>query len=206
VGGAVGVNTQRIQEGQELGSFYGPVWLGVSEDGVDVFKNQNPLGEVDKSDWEKIGNANPDAMIGWSNSFNYKSWDLSFAMRAGIGGDILNSYRLYYEAWNVIGLKNIVHTQYENPEFIGNITYSSKYIEDATFLKLDNITLSHNFKINSEFISSINVFGSAQNVFTITDYKGIDPEVNLGGIEPGIDGLSYYPRTTTISFGLNVKF
>lgn len=206
VGGAVTVNTQRIQEGQELGSFYGPVWLGVSEDGVDVFKNQNPLGEVDKSDWEKIGNANPDAIIGWSNSMSYKNWDLNFAMRAGIGGDVLNSYRLYYESWNVIGLKNVVHSQYENPEFIGNITYSSKYIEDATFLKLDNITLSHNFNIDSKIISGLSIFGSAQNVFTITEYKGIDPEVNLGGIEPGIDALSYYPRTTSISFGLNAKF
>jgi TonB-linked SusC/RagA family outer membrane protein len=206
VGGAVTVFTQRIEEGQELGSFYGPVWLGVSEDGVDVFKNQNPLGEVDRNNWEKIGNANPDAIIGWSNSLNYKSWNLSFAMRAGIGGDVLNSYRLYYESWNIIGLRNIVHTQLENPKFIGNITYSSKYIEDASFLKLDNITLSHTFKINSKLISSLSVFGSAQNVLTITNYKGIDPEVNLGGIEPGIDGLSYYPRTTNLAFGMNVKF
>lgn len=206
LGGAVTVNTQRIEEGKELGSFYGPVWLGVSEDGVDIFKNQNPLGIVDKSDWEKIGNANPDAIIGWSNSMSYKNWDLSFAMRAGIGGDVLNAYRLYYESWNIIGLKNVVHTQYENPNFQGNIAYSSKYIEDASFLKLDNITLSHNFKIKSDLISSLSLFGSAQNVFTITKYQGIDPEVNLGGIEPGIDALSYYPRTTSISFGLNVKF
>ncbi|MBJ7881954.1 SusC/RagA family TonB-linked outer membrane protein [Gelidibacter salicanalis] len=206
VGGAVTVFTQRIEEGQELGSFYGPVWLGVSEDGVDVFKNQNPLGVVDKSDWEKIGNANPDAIIGWSNNLSYKNWNLSFAMRAGIGGDVLNAYRLYYESWNGIGLRNVVHTQYENPEFTGNITYSSKYIEDASFLKLDNITLSHDFKINSKYISGLSVFGSAQNVFTITKYNGIDPEVNLGGIEPGIDALSYYPRTTSIAFGLNVKF
>ena len=206
LGGSVTVNTQRIEEGQELGTFYGPVWLGVSEDGVDVFKNQNPLGEVDKSDWEKIGNANPDAILGWSNALDYKNWSLSFAMRAGIGGDVLNAYRLYYESWSIIGLRNIVRTQYENPEFIGNITYSSKYIENASFLKMDNITLSHKFNIKSSLISSLSVFGSAQNVFTITKYQGIDPEVNLGGIEPGIDALSYYPRTTTIAFGVNVKF
>lgn len=206
LGGTVGVMTQRIEEGEELGTFYGPVWLGVNEEGFDVFKNQNPLGVVDKSDWEKIGNANPDAILGWSNSMNYKNWNLSFAMRAGLGGDVLNSYRLYDESWQTLGLKNVAHTQYENPEFIGNITYSSKYIEDASFLKLDNVTIGHNFKIKSEYISSLNIFASAQNLFTITNYKGIDPEVNLGGIEPGIDGLSYYPRTTSISLGLNVKF
>ena len=206
LGGTVGVMTQRIEEGKELGTFYGPVWLGVNEDGFDVFKNQNPLGVVDKSDWEKIGNANPDAIIGWSNAMKYKKWNLSFAMRAGLGGDVLNSYRLYDESWQTLGLKNVVSTQYKNPEFIGNITYSSKYIEDASFLKLDNVTIGHDFKINSQYISSLNVFASAQNLFTITNYKGIDPEVNLGGIEPGIDGLSYYPRTTAISLGLNVKF
>jgi TonB-linked SusC/RagA family outer membrane protein len=205
VGGTVGVWTQRIQEGQELGTFYGPVWLGV-KDGYDVFKNQNPIGEVDKSKWENLGSANPDAIIGWSNDFTYKNWNLGFALRAGIGGKVLNTYRLYHESWNNIGLRNIVHTQIENPEFSGNITYSSKYIEDASFLKLDNVTLNYNFKIKSKFISGLNAFGSAQNVFWITKYKGIDPEVNQGGLEPGIDGLSYYPRTTSLSVGIKAMF
>ncbi len=205
VGGTVGVWTQRIQEGEELGTFYGPVWLGV-KDGYDVFKNQNPIGEVDKSKWENLGSANPDAIIGWSNDFTYKNWNLGFALRAGIGGKVLNTYRLNYESWNNIGLRNIVHTQLENPEFIGNITYSSKYLEDASFLKLDNITLNYNFNIKSKYISGLNAFGAAQNVFWITKYKGIDPEVNQGGLAPGIDGLSYYPRTTSLSVGLKVIF
>jgi hypothetical protein len=205
VGGTVGVWTQRIQEGQQLGTFYGPVWLGV-KDGYDVFKNQNPVGEVDKSKWENLGTANPDAILGWSNDFIYKNWNLGFALRAGIGGKVLNTYRLYYESWNNIGLRNIVHTQLENPEFIGNITYSSKYLEDASFLKLDNITVNYNFNIESKYISGLNVFGAAQNIFWITKYKGIDPEVNQSGLEPGIDGLSYYPRTTSLSIGLKAIF
>lgn len=206
IGGTIGVWSQRIQEGQEIGTFYGPVWLGVSADGHDTFKNQNPIGEVDKSKWEKIGNANPLAILGWSNSFSYKNWSLNTTLRAGIGGKILNSYRLYYESWNSIGLRNIVHSQFENPEFITNVTYSSKYVEDATFLKLDNITLGYNFNIKSKYVSSLNAFCSAQNVFWITGYKGIDPEVNRSGLEPGIDGLSYYPRTTSISVGFNASF
>ncbi|WKZ60936.1 MAG: SusC/RagA family TonB-linked outer membrane protein [Cyclobacteriaceae bacterium] len=206
IGGTIGVWSQRIQEGQEIGTFYGPVWLGVSEDGYDTFKNQNPVGEVDKSKWENIGTANPLAIIGWSNSLSYKNWNLSVNFRAGIGGKVLNSYRLYYESWNSIGLRNIVHSQLENPEFIGNITYSSKYLEDASFLKLDNVTLNYNFNIRNEYISNLSAFCSAQNVFWITGYKGIDPEVNLSGLEPGIDRLSYYPRTTSISIGLNASF
>jgi hypothetical protein len=206
IGGAIGVWTQRIQEGEEVGTFYGPVWLGVSEEGYDEFKNQNPIGEVDKSDWENIGTASPIAMLGWSNTMIFKNFEFSFNFRAGIGGKVLNSYRLYYESWKSIGLRNIVHSQYENPEFIGDITYSSKYVEDATFLKLDNLTLNYNFNIRSGYISKLSAFVSAQNVFWITGYQGIDPEVNLSGLEPGIDGLSYYPRTTSLTLGVNASF
>ncbi len=206
IGGAIGVWTQRIQEGEEIGTFYGPVWLGVDEEGYDEFKNQNPIGEVDKSDWEKIGTASPIAMLGWSNTLTFKNFDFSFNFRAGIGGNVLNTYRLYYESWKSIGLRNIVHTQYENPEFIGDITYSSKYVEDATFLKLDNLTLNYNFNIKSGYISKLSAFVSAQNVLWIAGYQGIDPEVNLSGLEPGIDRLSYYPRTTSITLGVNASF
>lgn len=198
--------TQRIQEGEALGTFYGPVWLGVDENGNDVFKNQNPIGQVSEDKWEDIGNANPFAILGWSNDFTYKNWSLNINFRAGIGGKVLNLYRLYYESWQRMGLTNIVHSQYENPEFTGPIVYSSKYVEDATFLKLDNVTLSYNFNIASKYISRLNVFGSAQNVFWITGYKGIDPEVNLSGLEPGIDRTSYYPRTTSITLGVNATF
>ncbi|MDQ3015405.1 MAG: SusC/RagA family TonB-linked outer membrane protein [Bacteroidota bacterium] len=206
IGGTIGVWAQRIQEGEEVGTFYGPVWLGVSEDGYDQFKNQNPIGEVDKSDWEKIGTASPVAMLGWSNMLTFKNLDFSFNFRAGIGGKVLNSYRLYYESWKNIGLRNIVHSQYENPEFIGDITYSSKYVEDATFVKLDNITLNYNFNIRSGYISKLSTYVSAQNVLWIAGYQGIDPEVNLSGLEPGIDRLSYYPRTTSLTLGINATF
>lgn len=206
IGETIGVWSQKIQEGEELGSFYGPVWLGVDASGRDSFKNQNTAGVVEKSKWEKIGVSNPSAIIGWSNNLNYNNWNLTFAFRSGIGGKVLNSYRLYSESWNTIGLRNIVHTQLENPEFKGNIAYSSKYLEDASFLKLDNVTLQYNFNLQSKHISRLSVSGSAQNVFWLTSYKGIDPEVNLSGLEPGIDRLSYYPRTTSLTVGINATF
>ncbi|HMV90703.1 MAG TPA: SusC/RagA family TonB-linked outer membrane protein, partial [Cyclobacteriaceae bacterium] len=146
------------------------------------------------------------ATVGWSNDFSYKNWTLNINFRAGIGGKVLNLYRLYYESWQRMGLTNIVHTQYENPEFTGGIVYSSKYVEDATFLKLDNLTLGYNINLASKYISRLSVFGSAQNVFWITGYKGIDPEVSLSGLTPGIDRPSYYPRTTSITVGVNAAF
>ncbi len=205
LGGAFPLNSQRLEEGKSIGTFYGPVWLGLDETGHDKFKNQDPVGRVSPDKWEAIGNANPKFMLGWSNTFTHKNWDLNFALRSQIGGKVLNMYRLYYENWQSLG-RNIVHTQIETPEFIGNGQYSSKYIEDATFLKLDNISLGYNFPQVSKYISSLRLYATAQNVFCLTSYKGMDPEVSLSGLAPGIEYLYYYPNTTAITLGLNVSF
>ena len=204
--GAINVYTQRIEEGKSLGTFYGPVWLGVDEYGNDRFKNANPVGEVDEKNWEAIGSAYPDVMLGWSNTVTYKNWSLGFVFRSNIGGKVLNQYRLYYENWPSIGLKNVVKSQLDNPNFTSDTKYSSKYIEDATFLKLDNVTLRYTFIMQSKYVSGLSTFCSAQNVFWLTGYKGLDPEVNLGGLSPGIESLSYYPRSTSITLGVNATF
>ncbi len=205
LGGSFPLNCQKLTEGQPIGTFYGPVWLGVDETGHDKFKNQNPVGQVSPDKWEPIGNANPKFIVGWSNTFSYTDWDLNLSLRSQIGGKALNMYRLYYENWQSIG-QNIVSTQLQNPEFIGNGQYSSKYVEDATYLKLDNLSLGYNFKHVSKYISKLRVSATAQNLVCLTKYKGLDPEVSLGGLTPGIESLSYYPRTTVISFGVNVTF
>jgi TonB-linked SusC/RagA family outer membrane protein len=205
LGGSFPLNCQLLEEGKPLGTFYGPVWLGIDGYGHDVFKNQNKVGQVSTEDWEPIGNANPKFMLGWSNSFTYSNWDLNFSLRSQIGGKVLNMYRLYYENWQSIG-QNIVYTQLEHPEFIGTGQYSSKYVEDASFLKLDNIALGYNFKLINKYISRLRLSASVQNVFCITGYKGLDPEVNMSGLSPGIEYLSYYPKTTVLSFGINASF
>ncbi|MFZ4547173.1 MAG: SusC/RagA family TonB-linked outer membrane protein [Bacteroidales bacterium] len=205
LGGAFPLYAMRVEEGKALGTFYGPVWLGLDENGYDKFKNANPIGKVNPEDWEPIGNANPFCMLGFSNTLNYKQWDMNFSIRANIGGKVLNMYRLYYENWKSIG-RNIVHTQLETPEFVGNGQYSSKYVENATFVKLDNISIGYNFPVKIKYISKLKAVLTAQDVFTITGYKGLDPEVNLSGLEPGIEYLYYYPRTTMITLGVNVTF
>lgn len=206
IGDAIGINCQKLRVGESLGTFYGPVWIGLDELGHDLFKNANPVGQVNAEDWEVIGNAYPDFALGWSNALTYGNFELSFSLRASIGGEVLNTYRLYYENWGTIGLNNVTLSQYENPEFSGNARYSSKYVEDATFVKLDNVTLGYNLKINHGYISKSRIFFTAQDVFCLTGYKGLDPEVNLGGLTPGIEHLSYYPRTTVLTLGVNVSF
>jgi TonB-linked SusC/RagA family outer membrane protein len=205
LGGAFPLNALRIEEGKPLGTFYGPVWLGLDENGYDLFKNANPVGKVYPKDWEPIGNAYPFCTLGWSNMVTWRNWDFNFAFRSSIGGQVLNMYRLYYENWQSLG-RNIVHTQLENPEFNGIGQYSSKYVESATFLKLDNLSIGYNLPVHLPYISRIRLNLTAQDIFTLSGYKGLDPEVNLSGLQPGIEYLYYYPRTTTVTFGVNVIF
>ncbi len=206
IGGAIPLNSQRIEEGESLGNFFGPVWIDLDENGLDHFKNANPIGKVNPEDWEVMGNANPFCVIGWSNSIIWNDWDFGMSMRSNIGGKVLNLYRLYYENWQNIGTKNIVLTQLENPEFKGNAIYSSKYVENATFLKLDNLSIGYNVKARIKYVKSFRLSLMAQDVFCLTGYQGLDPEVNLSGLTPGIERLSYYPRTTSVTFGLNLIF
>jgi hypothetical protein len=206
---------ERLYEGKSIGTFYGPEWLGIDAKGQDIFRNDTAIAVENKTDTTTfyndahigpIGNALPFCILGWSNMITYKNWDLNFSLRAQIGGEVLNTYRLYYENWEVLGKKNIGHTQLDNPEFTGKAQYSSKYIEKSTYLKLDNISLGYNVPVHLKYISKLRVNFTAQNVFTITGYKGLDPEVSLSGLEPGIDPLSYYPRSTSVTLGVNVIF
>jgi TonB-linked SusC/RagA family outer membrane protein len=199
--------TQRLIEGKSLGTFYAPIWLGTDTDGTDVLLGQNADGSVPEDQWAKIGCAYPDATLSWSNTLKYKNFDLNFSLRASIGGKILNNYAMEYENLSNVGLRNISSNWLSQSNFTSTqYKYSSKYIEDASYLKLDNISLGYNWNINSMLLKRIRLTLTAQNVFCITGYSGVDPEVALSGLTPGIESLSYYPRTTEFTFGVNVAF
>ena len=83
---------------------------------------------------------------------------------------------------------------------------STRYLEKGDYLRLDNITLSYDFKIKNPLINSIGIYTTINNAFVITKYRGCDPEVNLGGITPGIDDDNYYPKTRSFIFGVNIDF
>ena len=201
----VGNYVQRLTEGESLGSFYAPVWEGLNEDGTDKLKGEFH-GKVSKNKWERVGSAYPDLTLGWSNTVSYKHISLSATLRASLGGKVFNAYRANYESLQLIGLRNILGSWLDNPEFKGEIRYSSKYIEDASFLKLDNVSLSYDIFFKNKYLHSIKVYASAQNLFCLTKYTGVDPEVSLTGLTPGIESTSYYPRTRIFSLGATLNF
>ncbi len=197
----LGVYSQRLMEGESLGSFYGPIYQGVDE------KTGNAIVSTDdENEWVRLGSAYPDFSLGWSNSLRWGNLSLSATFRASIGGKVLNQMRGVYENITNMGLQNIQESWLYDQSYTGGVVYSSKYLEDATYLKLDNISLTYNIPLNTNFIKGLRVYATAQNVFILTGYTGVDPEVSLTGLAPGIAPLSYYPRTRTFTLGASITF
>ena len=161
---------------------------------------------MDEEYWSNLGSAYPDVNLGWSNTLRYGNFSLSATLRAAIGGKVYNTYRACYENISRIGLRNIIDTWLDDTSFTGKPQHSSKYLEDATYLKLDNLSISYDFTFKNPYLKGGRVFLSGQNLLCITGYKGVDPEVSLGGLSPGIESTSYYPRTRSFTFGVNLNF
>ena len=204
----IGQYTQRLIEGKSLGTFYAPVWGGVDKSGEDIIVGANALlGTTPEKDWKEIGSAYPDLTFGWSNSFRIKNFGVSATFRGQLGGKIFNTYRALYENTSNLGQTNILASWLDDTSFKGKeVKYSDKYIEDASFLKLDNISVSYDFGFDNKYVKKLRLYLTAQNIFCLTGYKGVDPEVSLSGIAPGIEGTSYYPRTRSFTFGATVTF
>jgi len=156
--------------------------------------------------WSNIGSAYPAVTLGWSNTLRYGAWTFGMTLRGAIGGKVFNSYRANYESLHQIGLRNILASWLDNTAYTGEIRYSSKYIEDASYLKLDNLSVSYDLPFHNKYVHAARIYLTGQNLYCLTGYKGVDPEVSLSGLTPGIESTSYYPRTMTFSLGANITF
>ncbi len=217
--GIVGVSTQRMLPNEKIGTFYGFEYAGVSDGKWLIRGNDGELhflDDVSQSDEHKkvLGNALPDFELGWSNNFTYKNWDLSMAFRAVVGHDIYNATRQVFGNPDYITQRNVLSEAFELDGRVGGAYQTlSYYIEDGSFLRLDNVNLGYTLPENTiPGVSKLRVYASVNNVFTLTNYSGIDPEVNFSGgnrdngeIFFGIDQYNIYPKTRTITLGLNVE-
>jgi len=205
----------RAEEGEPIGILYGPKYLGVDANGKYLYSDGKG-GAVGYNSAAKqiIGNGLPKFEFGITNAFKYKNFDFNFFMRASIGHQLINTYRAFYENPIVASSYNVVNTKYFNPNVTDNANYSSYDVEKASFLKLDNATLGYTFNIRKSskkgMLSSLRAYISGQNLFTITGYTGVDPEVRYtdGGnvLAPGIDRRETWVYTRSFTFGLNMGF
>lgn len=188
------------------------------------YKNMNPEEDnvINDKDKVAIGNGQPKHTGGFTNNFTYKNFDLSIFLQWSYGNDILNANRLVFE--NPASKPNAnMFASYadrwtvDNPtsnmpraRAIGSNEYSSLYVEDGSFLKLKNISLGYNLPqsvLKRIKISNARIYVSADNIATLTNYSGADPEVSTRNsvLTPGFD-WSAYPRAFTASLGVNVTF
>ena len=203
--------TQILKPGVALGTFYLPEYAGLSDDGKFLFYTAAGGVTRDATLAERriVGNAQPDFTLGWVNNFEIgKGFDASLAFRAVVGFDILNVTRMVFSNPADLPTLNVLEEALD--EFSKGLSsppvVSSYYLEDGTFLKLDNASIGYNFGINSKYLKSLRVFVSGTNLMTLTGYKGLDPELSYGGIEFGRDQYDVYPKTKTFSLGLNANF
>ncbi len=199
--------THIVEEGKEVGTFYGWLCTGIDENGQyiydDMVDGKEGLSDEDRT---YIGNAQPDFTYGWSNIVTWKNWDLNLFFRGVYGNDLLNFSKMSYATTQWLPGANVL---YEGTT-IGLKTspvYNSYYIEKGSFLRLDNASLGYSFDVSKlKGISKLRLYCTAQNLFVITKYTGLDPEVEMAGLDPGVEGREYYPKSRTFSLGVNISF
>ena len=199
--------THIVEEGKEVGTFYGWLCYGLDENGMYIFDDMID-GEpgLTNDDRTYIGSAQPKLTYGLSNIITWKNWELNFFFRGVYGNDLLNFSKMSYATTQWLPGANVLHDALtiglaDNPK------YSSFYIEKGSFLRLDNASLGYSFDVSRwNYLQKLRVYVTGQNLFTITNYTGLDPEVNMSGLDPGVEGREYYPKSRTISLGINISF
>jgi iron complex outermembrane receptor protein len=199
--------THIVEEGREVGTFYGWRSYGLDENGMYIMDDMVDGKEgLTNDDRTYIGSAQPDLTYGFSNTITYKNWELNFFFRGVYGNDLLNFSKMSYATTQWLPGANVLNDALtiglnDNPK------YSSYYIEDGSYLRLDNASLGYTFDVSGmRDIEKLRVYVTGQNLFTITNYTGLDPEVDMSGLDPGVEGREYYPKSRTISVGVNVSF
>ncbi len=204
IGGGTGTTIQVHSEGFMPNAFY--VYKQVyNQMGMPVegqYVDLNDDGIINSEDLYRYKSPAPDVLLGFSSKMDYKNWDLGFSLRASIGNYVYNNVASQYGNLQGIGLNNYlqnVHYSYFDTQFKTSQYQSDYYVENASFLRMDNINLGYNFP---NFINDtrLRVFGSLQNAFIITNYTGLDPEV-FNGIDNNL-----YQRPRVYSLGLNFQF
>lgn len=211
--GIMNTNTQILIEGQSVGAFYGYEFYGI-KDGNWYFRT--PAGGfVDSSTAAEayrqvIGNAQPLFTFGWNNTIRYKNFDATIFLRGVYGNDVLNLTRWAYGPRPTQADNLFMHDVKKN----GDVVYTNKalfsdyYLEDGSYVKLDNVTLGYTFDCrNHKTVNNLRVYVTGQNLLTLTKYSGQDPEVNTTSVwDAGIDYCDFYPTVATVLIGINLSF
>lgn len=204
----------RLQDGVEIGSFYGYKYAGVDENGnILIWKNAQPGTEAilstagTSTDKAYLGHGSPHYELTWNNNLRYKSFDLTLYFRGRFDYKILNLYQMYYGLVAEPGVNLLTDAYERNGEIKSGKVITDYFLEKGDFLKLDNLTLGWTPKVQSKYFTQVRLYGTIRNVFTLTKFTGLDPTtVDIAGLDPGIGTLNVYPITRNFSLGAQISF
>ena len=235
IGGiASNADVQRIMEGEPLGTFWTYRHAGYDTNGNSVFyvgdleKHKDGEGKIQPDTYQdadgnwvtsnpgyddkaNCGNAQPKLVYGWSNTLNYKNWSLTAFFQGVLGNKILNATKAHYSfQGHLAGGKNVLAEMVNDKKWQADANAhipGDNYIENGSYLRLSTLTLGYTFKELGGWAQSMQLYATCNNLLTITGYSGIDPEVNLGGLDPGIDYReTFYPHTRSFIIGAKINF
>lgn len=214
--GQTGATINGYRNNQPIGNFYVREFLGIDENGFNIFTDTNNDGQIDDSDRISSGSALPDVMYAFYTNFRYRNFNLALNFNGVAGNKIYNHTRM--SLFNMTQISNSLNTTNQAIEYLhedpsNSNTVSTRYLESGSFLRLNNATLAYNFNPAAvglgDWINNLRLSVTGQNLFVITDYSGYDPELNTGNSGDsksyGIDYFTY-PKPRTVVFGLNVSF
>ena len=220
LGEPITLSTQRMAVGKPLGQWYGMKAVGISENGLWMIQNKE-TGEAeeftdnmltDDKYHQYLGNAIPKFNVGWSNTLRYKNFDLSMQFTGQFGFKILNEARAYYEnnAVTYNRLKSAAEKKFGTAvlSVAQKQTFVDYYLEKGNFLKLSNLTFGYTVPLKeNHYVKNLYLYLSGDNLFTITGYSGLDPELtNSNPQYSGIDSRDKYPTIRTFTLGAKVTF
>ncbi len=217
--GQSGVQAQRLTEGHPIGAYYGPKYMGPNDNGLETYATEDGGTTTDPTEAENqfIGNPIPNVSYGLNLNFRYQAFDASAFFRGEQGKQLFNNTALEFQYESKLGTSNILRPAL-NDQISADQTpvYSSRWIQNASFLRFDNLTLGYTLPNASQYgFRRIRIFATGQNLFVITPYDGYDPEVNTNVTGRGLGfrslarptrGVDYtsYPRPRTFTLGVQI--
>lgn len=203
----------RLYPGEDIGQFFIWRFAGFTDDGYwmlyDEDGNAFDVREQSKTVGDKsfVGQAIPKLRLSWSNQFTYKNWDASVYMRSWIGHDVFNMINMYYSLPNVEGQNVLADAYDKHKDIVGEKELSDYWLEKGTFLKLDALSIGYTFKEDViKPFRNLRVYATGRDLFVFTNYTGLDPEVNINGLDPGFEERNVYPKTRTFMLGFQFNF
>jgi iron complex outermembrane receptor protein len=214
--GLIGKQCILVEEGSPIGQIVAPIYMYTDTSGIMWYRGAegDSTKSPTKSDYVVVGNGLPDFQLGWGNTFNYKGFYLTFFLRGVFGHSLVNVNNAKFGVPVVLGIQSGMEQILDFRDATNGPEYSNVHVEKADFLRLDNWSFGYDFKIrDNDYIQGVKLYLSGQNLFTITNYSGVDPEVryvdtkdNDNALAPGIDRQNTYFSTRTFTIGVNVVF